>query len=163
MFTSTCAIIARCATSSATMRVEMIQMKCFRFINACARNLRVMSLSARGPTRFPSCNPPHALRLQHLAHTLVATAALDSNGHRCLVGSFRNNYCLRSHPVLAPRYSGMQRACGASNFQNPSLRFYSKTKTCRNQSRRRSCSHQHTPTCCCRQKSQGHLRVDAVT
>lgn len=123
MFTSTCAIIARCATSSATMRVEMIQMKCFRFIYACARYVFV----SKG-TRFPSCNPPHALRLQHLAHTLVATAALDSNGHRCLVGSFRNNYCLRSHPVLAPRYSGMQGACGASNFQSHLCGFTPKLK-----------------------------------
>ena len=160
MFTSTCAVIARSATSSATMRVEMIQMKCFRFIYACARYVFVCKGTHTVPflqsTACPEAAAPGT-------HTLVTTAALDSNGHRCLVGSFRNNYCLRSHPVLAPRYSGMQGACGASNFQKPSLRFYSKTKTCRNQSRRRSCSHQHTPTCCCRQISQGHLRVHAVT
>ena len=35
---------------------------------------RVMSFSAREPARFPLQNPPHALRLQHMAHTLVATA-----------------------------------------------------------------------------------------
>jgi hypothetical protein len=41
---------------------------------------RVMSFSAREPARFPSGNPPHALRLQHMAHTLVATAPPDSIG-----------------------------------------------------------------------------------
>ena len=35
---------------------------------------RVMSFSAREPARFPLHNPPHALRLQHMAHTFVATA-----------------------------------------------------------------------------------------
>ena len=39
---------------------------------------RVMSFSAREPARFPCGNPSaHALRLQHMAHTLVQPQHFD--------------------------------------------------------------------------------------
>ena len=41
---------------------------------------RVMSFSAREPARFPSSNPPLALRLQHMAHTLLQPHTHDSIG-----------------------------------------------------------------------------------
>jgi len=70
--------LSSCAFAKQPRLTEIIFPRIYARMYYAPPRARVMSFSAREPARFPSGNPPHALRLQHMAHTLVATAPPDS-------------------------------------------------------------------------------------